>query len=245
MTLFIGRRARRGFTLIEIIVVIGILGILSAIAIPRFSGITSKSKEKVDIENLNTLNRVSQIYASKNNCNTGDIFCNITSDEARMQTLVNNALLSQAITPLQEKNKFKWNKGEQLWYLGPDSIKFTASGKDGTKNIQDLLSNTTKSHTWGGNNDGGIKSSYGTLFEKNTHSEYTITSKARLSDGKDNNGGYGIFFETSVGIDPKKDSGYVLQFDRGLETLIVRKRIEGQEQNRDQVFKVNSNFGKS
>ncbi len=26
--------------------------------------------------------------------------------------------------------------------------------------------------------------------------------------------------------------------------MIVRKRIEGQEQNRDQAFKVNSNFGK-
>jgi len=39
---------RKGFTLIELIVVIAILGILSAIAIPKFSGIQDSSKVKAD-----------------------------------------------------------------------------------------------------------------------------------------------------------------------------------------------------
>lgn len=42
------RKSKKGFTLIELIVVIAILGILAAIAIPRFAGFTSKAKVAAD-----------------------------------------------------------------------------------------------------------------------------------------------------------------------------------------------------
>ena len=42
--------ARSGFTLIEIVLVIAVLGILALIAIPRYSGFTAKAKEATDTQ---------------------------------------------------------------------------------------------------------------------------------------------------------------------------------------------------
>lgn len=44
-------KSNKGFTLVELIVVIAILGILGAIAVPRISGITETAQKQADISN--------------------------------------------------------------------------------------------------------------------------------------------------------------------------------------------------
>ena len=57
---------RRGFTLIELMVVLSIIALLLTLAVPRYFGSIDKSKEAVLRENLNQMREaISRYYADK------------------------------------------------------------------------------------------------------------------------------------------------------------------------------------
>jgi len=72
-------RAERGFTLVEIMIVVLIIGILLAIAVPNFVKARESSRAKSCVANLKQIDAAKEQWAMDNNKADGDA-CSIDSD---------------------------------------------------------------------------------------------------------------------------------------------------------------------
>lgn len=87
---------RKGFTLIELVLVIAIIGIMSAILIPTFTNLMEQNKQKI----INIYNEPKKVYM------LGDK--EITEEESKQYTLVNVEYKGDVVVMIFEEQK----KGE-------------------------------------------------------------------------------------------------------------------------------------
>lgn len=74
-------RARKGFTLLELIVVLVILGLLAAIAIPTYQAVIGKSEQTSATETAKALARAIQATASLDRVNPQTVVEDVLTDE--------------------------------------------------------------------------------------------------------------------------------------------------------------------
>lgn len=115
-------KVNKGFTLIELVVVIAILGILTTLAVPRLSGFIEKAKIGVDQSTVKTLNSVTDLYMIIDN-NDKAQFHAADDDKARIEILSSAGYLKDNIEPQHKDGKFIWGSNSQKWYYGTSEDK--------------------------------------------------------------------------------------------------------------------------
>jgi prepilin-type N-terminal cleavage/methylation domain-containing protein len=217
-----------GFTLIELIIVIAIMGILLTIGIPQFLGFLSSARVATDKQNLKVLNQTTIYYAITQRDTSDDVFEGISTDEERMETLVSANCLQAVIEPKVADQTFTWSVDNQTWlYSLLEVATVSTKSIDFTTLTSAELDTYTKTNTWNLSSS-GVSSSYGRLFIPNPNDEYTITSTATLSGS----GGYGVFIETSYYVADDTsvlDSGYAVQFDKSRGGIVIKQREDSKE----------------
>lgn len=230
----------KGVTLVELLIVIVITGIIATFVVISAGNIVENSQINVDSYNIDELNSITEKYADVKGISTGDIFDGISTNESRIQKLVDEGSLSYVIEPQQSGATYNWNVASQNWELiggtynapaGLSSSSLTFANES-IPDLEDTGAVSMNMSKWTSGENGGLVNTTGqtNIFIPISKQTYTITVTANLSTG--NAGGYGIFFDTTLRSDnPSKDDGLIFQFDRGYGSgaMIVRPRSNGRE----------------
>jgi len=111
------KQNKHGFTIIELIIVMLVLAILAAIAVPRLTVVVREAQVKADIASIKILNDVTAAYCASLDTPPDDVFSGFDTDQKRMQKLIDVQLMTEIPQPQQKGAAFEWNISSQTWVL--------------------------------------------------------------------------------------------------------------------------------
>ena len=99
-------KKKKGFTLIELIIVLAVMAIIAAIAVPSYNAIKENSARKADEQSRATVERVATMLAADGSLDDDTANKAIAKDSKTAQNKVLTDALSE-VKPLQSKNDDK------------------------------------------------------------------------------------------------------------------------------------------
>jgi prepilin-type N-terminal cleavage/methylation domain-containing protein len=102
----------RGFTLIELVIVLAILAILAAVAIPKFVDLSKKARKATAESELGSLRSAAQLYyASQAVSGLPGFPANKSVLTGRLDVAVTQICASSPCTTLDKGTSFRWTYG--------------------------------------------------------------------------------------------------------------------------------------
>ena len=136
---------RKGFTLMEMLIVVAIIAILVIIAIPTFNSALAKARAATDVANIRSGYAAALVEAMTNGVNdTGDTYylqkdgsvSNAAADVDNRYTTQGKSENATADTTIGGKFEvntgIKWSKGQQITYVVKDA------DKDGVPEVTEI-----------------------------------------------------------------------------------------------------------
>ena len=158
---------KKGFTIVELVIVIAVIAILSAVLIPTFSNLVKKANTSADIQAVRQMNTHLAINEVTEGKTINDVFL----------ALKGAGMTSKDYTPLSSDTYFFWDEKE-------NRILYT--DKDGNVIYPEEYKTATKANGWY-SLSGTIDETSAVIqldkneIKNNTNNEYTITNAADMS----------------------------------------------------------------
>lgn len=91
------RSLKKGFTLVEILIVVIILGILAAIVIPQFTSASDDARRNSLTSQVQTLRSQVELYKLQHTSDASELFATATTDVTQWQEMTNKTTAAGAV----------------------------------------------------------------------------------------------------------------------------------------------------
>ncbi len=116
-------RKTKGFTLVEIMIVVLIIGILMAIAVPNFIKARSNSRLQTVVANLKQIDSAKEQWAMEKGYKTGDACASTDLSPTYMKSWPNNSPITGTYVPnVIGTNPTFIGKDADAWKLDPSGL---------------------------------------------------------------------------------------------------------------------------